>query len=176
MKKGVILYQSKYGATKKYAEWLQEATGFDCIETKKAKISDVEKYDVVILGGGVYASGILGFPFLKKHISRLKGKRVAVFCVGASPYDEKAIEAVRKLNFKDELSGVPLFYCRGAWNKDTMKFLDRKLCDMLIMATENQDPSTYEPWQKALMSTSGKNCDWTDRSYLEALIEFAVSE
>lgn len=29
MKKGVILYRSKYGATKKYASWLEEATGFD---------------------------------------------------------------------------------------------------------------------------------------------------
>ena len=25
---GVILYQSKYGATKRYAEWLSEETGF----------------------------------------------------------------------------------------------------------------------------------------------------
>lgn len=32
---GVILYQSKYGATKGYAEWLSEETGFQCIETKK---------------------------------------------------------------------------------------------------------------------------------------------
>lgn len=35
MAKGIILYQSKYGATKKYAEWLQESTQFDCMETKK---------------------------------------------------------------------------------------------------------------------------------------------
>ena len=32
---GVILYQSKYGATKKYADWLSEETGFPCMETKK---------------------------------------------------------------------------------------------------------------------------------------------
>ncbi len=38
MNNGIILYQSKYGATKKYADWLKEATGFDCIETKKADI------------------------------------------------------------------------------------------------------------------------------------------
>ena len=28
--KGIILYQSKYGATKKYAQWLSERTGFYC--------------------------------------------------------------------------------------------------------------------------------------------------
>ena len=42
---GVVLYQSKYGATKKYAEWISEKTGFPVIETKKAKIGDIKKYD-----------------------------------------------------------------------------------------------------------------------------------
>ena len=36
MSKGIILYQSKYGATKKYVDWLMEATGFNVIETKKS--------------------------------------------------------------------------------------------------------------------------------------------
>ena len=73
MSKGIILYQSKYGATKKYAEWLTELTGFDLVETKKAKASDLGGYDIIILGGGVYASGILGFSFLKKNIKDTGG-------------------------------------------------------------------------------------------------------
>ena len=58
--KGMILYQSKYGATKKYAQWLSEETGFPCVETKQARISDVREYDIILLGGGIYASGIAG--------------------------------------------------------------------------------------------------------------------
>ena len=54
MSKGIILYQSKYGATKKYAQWLKEATGFDCMETQKADIKKVQEYDTIILGGGVF--------------------------------------------------------------------------------------------------------------------------
>ena len=68
MSKGIILYQSKYGATKKYAQWLQEETGFDLQETKLADVKQVREYDTIILGGGVYASGIAGFSFLKKNI------------------------------------------------------------------------------------------------------------
>ena len=33
MGKGIIIYQSKYGATKKYVDWLIKETTFDCIET-----------------------------------------------------------------------------------------------------------------------------------------------
>ncbi len=52
MKKGIIIYQSKYGATKKYVDWLIEETKFDCIETPKVKVKDIEKYNIIILCGG----------------------------------------------------------------------------------------------------------------------------
>ena len=42
MSKGIILFQSKYGATKKYADWLAEMTGYDCAETKNANAVDLK--------------------------------------------------------------------------------------------------------------------------------------
>ena len=175
MSKGIILYQSKYGATKKYADWLVEMTGYDCIETKKAKVADLQDYDVIVLGGGVYASEIAGLGFLKRNISRLVDKKIAVFAVGASPYDETAIMQIRELHFKEGLKDIPLFYCRGAWDEEKMNFGDRTLCKMLQKAVAKQDPATFEPWQKALMCSVGQKCDWTDKKYLEALVSW-VSE
>ena len=49
MSKGIILYQSKYGSTKKYAQWLKEATGFEVMEVKKAKVDTINGYDTVVL-------------------------------------------------------------------------------------------------------------------------------
>ena len=172
MSKGIILYQSKYGATKKYAEWLTEATGFDCIETKKASLNTVQNYDTIILGGGVYASGIAGLSFLKKNITALKEKKIAVFCVGASPYDEKAVQAGYEHNFKDALAGLPCFYCRGAWNEKAMSFGDRTLCKLLQKAVAKKSPAEMELWEQALFSAIGQSCDWTDKKYLEPLLEF----
>ena len=172
MGNGSILYQSKYGATRKYADWLKEETGFDCIETKKATIACVRKYDQVILGGGVYASGISGLQFLKKHVGSLSGKKLAVFAVGASPYDEKALAQMQELHFQDTLKGIPLFYCRGAWDEGKMTFGDRTLCKMLQKAVSKQNPAAYEPWQKALLCAVGQTCDWTDREYLKPLLQY----
>ncbi|MEE3394895.1 MAG: flavodoxin domain-containing protein [Candidatus Onthomonas sp.] len=168
---GVILYQSKYGATKKYASWLSEETGFPAVETKKAKIEEIQLYDVIILGGGIYASGIAGLSFLKKHIGVLKGKKIAVFCVGASPYEEKAVQAVYQHNMKDQLADIPCFYCRGAWDVDAMNLVDRNLCKMLRKAVAKKDPSEYEVWEQALMATGEESCDWTDPKYLEPILE-----
>lgn len=172
MGKGIIIYQSKYGATKKYADWLKEETGYDCIETKKATLSLVQDYDIIVLGGGVYASGIAGFQFLKKNICFLSDKKIAVFAVGASPYDEKAIAQGRELHFKDALSRIPSFYCRGAWDEDKMSFAHRTLCRMLQKAVAKQNPEEYEPWQTALMAARGQKCDWTDKENLQPLLKY----
>ena len=168
---GVILYQSKYGATKRYADWLSEETGFKCIETKKADINEIITYDTIILGGAIYASGIAGLSFLKKNIKKLAGKKIVVFCCGASPYEEKAIQQIREHNMKGDLSDIPLFYCRGAWDLDAMSFKDRTLCKLLRKSVEKKDPSEYELWEKALMEAGDDKCDWTDKKYLDPILE-----
>lgn len=166
------MYQSKYGATKKYAEWLSEEFSCDVVETKNAKVQDIEEYDVIVLGGGIYASGIAGLSFLKKNYGRLKGKKIIVFAVGASPYNDKAMKVVKDHNLKGELAELPCFYCRGAWNEDDMSRIDRTLCNMLEKAVAKKDPTEYEPWETALMEAIGKNCDWTDKNNLKPIIEY----
>lgn len=172
MSSGLILYQSKYGATKKYVNWLVEVTSFDTAETKKASIEEVEKYDTVILAGGIYASGIAGLSFLRKNIKRFKNVKIAVLCVGASPYDKASFDEIYKHNFKEELAGIKCFYARGTWNEDAMTLKDRTLCRMLQKAVAKQNPETYQPWQKALMCAVGQKCDWTDKKYLDEVVRF----
>lgn len=172
MEKGIIVYQSKYGATKKYAEWLQAMTDYHCVETSKAAVNEVAQYETIIFCGGIYASGIAGLSFLKKNIDKLKNKKIAILCVGASPYDEGAFTAIKEHNLTDNLRDIPLFYGRGAWNESKMKFMDRTLCKMLQKSVAKKDPNTYEPWMKALMCAVGQDCDWTDKKYLIPLMDF----
>ena len=142
---GMILYQSKYGATKKYADWLSKETGFECVETKKANINEVEK---------------------------LSEKKLIVFFCCASPYDEAAMKQIRSHNMKDKLSDIPIFYCRGAWDMDSMSFKDRTLCNLLRKAVAKKDPADYEIWEKAIMEAGENNCDWTDMKYIEPILEY----
>ena len=151
---------------------MSEETGFDCVETKTAKLSQLKDYDTIILGGGIYASGIAGLSFLKKNISYLEEKKIAVFCCGASPYDEEAFQEIKNHNMKGELSNIPCFYCRGAWDMEAMSFKDRTLCNMLRKAVSKKSPDEYEIWEAALMAAGDDKCDWTDKNYLKPIIEF----
>lgn len=75
------------------------------------------------------------------------------------------------MHFKDAMSEIPLFYCRGAWDEDKMSFGHRTLCRMLQKAVAKQNPEEYEPWQRALMEARGQKCDWTDKRNLEPLLQ-----
>lgn len=172
MGKGVIIYQSKYGATKKYVDWIYKETNFDLVETHKATLTKISQYETIILCGGIYASGIAGLSFLKKNIAKINGKKIVVFCVWASPYDENALCEIKEHNFKGQLEEIPLFYGRGAWNEDSMTLKDKTLCKLLQKAIGKKDPNTYEPWMKALMCAVDQKCDWTDDKYLKSLLEY----
>ena len=169
--KGIILYSSKYGATKRYAEWLAEETGFDCIETERARIEQVKRYDTILLGGGVYASGIAGLSFLKKNIAQLHRKKIIVFCDGASPYEEKTFRQIVAYNMKGPLSGFPCFYCRGALDFDHLDIIDKSIYRILQEDALHKKPEEYDAWEKAMMDAGSDKQDWTDRSYIAPILK-----
>ena len=168
----LILYRSKYGATKRYAELLKEEIDCNVFDVKDFRKSDLKNYDRIIFAGAIYASGISGLNFLRQNYKDLRDKKTAVFCVGASPLDETALSGIKEHNLKGELKNIPLFYGRGAWDEESMTFKDRTLCKMLQKMVSKQDPESCEPWMKALLSAVGQKCDWTDRKYLIPLIEY----
>ena len=182
MNKILVIYKSKYGSTKKYVDMLKaelenrdEGRGksvCDIVAVEQFDKALLENYNTVIVAGAVYASGISGLNVLKKNWDVMKDKKTAVFCVGASPYDEKAIREVKDNNLKGELKDIPLFYGRGAWDESRMTFKDRTLCRLLQKMVAKQNPEECEPWIKALLSAVGQKCDWTDRKYLLPLFEY----
>ena len=128
-----------------------------------------ESFDIPII---IYSHGWGSDRNLYLTTKVLKDKKLVVFAVGASPFDEKAMNALKLHNFKNEIASIPCFYCRGAWNEDAMTFKDKTLCNMLKMAVSKKDPSTYEPWEGALMEAIGSNFDWTDKGNLMPILEY----
>lgn len=168
---GIIIYKSKYGSTRKYAEWLKEATGFEMAEAGKIKIGEVAKYDTIIYGGGIYAGGITGISFLKKNIEKLKGKKIVAFCCGAFPSDADFIKELKERNLSGELSDIPLYYCRGAFDLANMHFADKMLCKMLIKSIEKKDPKERDERDEGFLELARTSCDWTDKSYIGPILE-----
>jgi flavodoxin len=56
--KTLVVYKSKTGYTKKYAEWIAEELSADILEVSKVNINILASYDTVIFGGSLHAVGI----------------------------------------------------------------------------------------------------------------------
>lgn len=182
MNQTLVLYKSKYGASKTYAEILQKLlndSGSSCDVRPIDSCGDIsfDDYGQIVFAGGIYASGIAGIRQFEKQCAGLHGKRLAVLCVGASPFDPKALEEIRsRCLSKDGLQDVPLFYARGAWDESRMTFKDRTLCSMLLKAVEKKDPAQCDPWMLELLQARGQVRDWTDESFLQPLATYILQQ
>ena len=84
--KTLILYKSKTGSTKKYAEWLQdEFPKFDLSSSSRFKMNKLAKYQRVLLFSWTEGGYIKIRPFLEKNWDKLKRKSVYLIAVGVFP-------------------------------------------------------------------------------------------
>ena len=116
MRKTIVVYRSKSGFTKKYAELIAKETGADIAEGK-VRLSRLQLYDTVVFGGGLYISGIGGAGFIQRCIDALSGKRIIVFAQGASPLREGIEDEIRDKNFSaEQQSKIQFFLLRGGFD------------------------------------------------------------
>lgn len=169
--KGLILYYSKTGFTKRYATWLQEDLGWDCLPFEERAQVELSQYDGVVFGSSLRAGSIRKLSWLKKQLPRLSGKRVAVFFTGAMGPDEKAIAQCVEKNFtREELSQVQPFYLWGGMNYESMAGLDKWMMSVFRKMLASKKNPTQEDKLAAQMVAA--SFDKADRKYLAPLEEY----
>ena len=87
---GTIVYSSKYGATRQYAEWLAADTKLPVVKIGESTIQEISNDDFVVIGTPVYFSKFLVRKWLNRHAKRLQGKKIFVFVVNAAASGEQA--------------------------------------------------------------------------------------
>lgn len=110
----LLIYRSKYGSAKAYAEMAAERLGGLACTEQQATEQTLGQARCLALFGSLYAGGLSIAPFMKKHAALLGQKRAAVFAVGATPPGPDVLEAVRA-RLPKAVQTLPLFYGRGAW-------------------------------------------------------------
>lgn len=170
--KAVVVYCTRYGSTKRYADWIAEEIHADLFEGTKVKAADLLNYDVVIFGGALYAVGILGFDLISKNYDQLKDKKVIVFSVGASPAYPKAIQAVKDSNFTDQMKKkVPLFHVRGAFNYKSLNFTDKLMMFLLKKKIQFKKPEQRDADEIGLLASFKRPTDWTNKKSILPVLD-----
>ena len=173
----VVIYKTKYGSTKTYAEWIAEELGCEALDAKNVKIEDLEKYDTIIYGGGLYAEVIAGVILITKNLDKLEGKKIVVFSTGITPlkYREYYDKLVIEKNFKPEmLEKIKVYNFMGKMILDELSPVHRaalKTLKQIMQAKKN--PTEME---KLLVELCDANGDFTDKNAIKELIEYVNEE
>jgi len=168
--KTVVVYRSTTGFTKNYATWLSEELQCDLLQGKKTKVSDLIKYDTIIYGGGLYASGINGAKLITKNLGLLKGKKLVIFSVGASPVREETTQELRKANIPAEYDSlIKFFYLRGGFDYTRLNPLMKLLMNLKKLQVKMS--KSNDPDAKGFLASYEKPLDFTNKKYLKPIIE-----
>ena len=171
--KTIVIYKSKYGSTKNYAQWIAEDLGCEAVDAKKIKADDLEKYDCIVYGGGLYGEVINGVHLITKNAEKLKEKKIAIFSTGITPLDCRGYydDYVIKKNFKNGIPGnIKVFNFLGKMKLDELSAVHRTALKTLkkIMSSK-ENPSEME---KLLVELCDADGDFSDRNAIKELINY----
>lgn len=172
--KTIVIYKTKYGSTKTYAEWISEELHAEMREASTVKPAELMEYDTIIYGGGLYAEVIAGVSLITKNIEKLQDKKLIVYTTGITPpacreYYEK--EVVEK-NFKNGMySKIKMFNFPGKMVLSELTVVHRTAIKTLKkIMSDKKDPTDME---KLLITLCDADGDFSDKSCIRELVAYA---
>ena len=127
MKDIAVVYATKYGHTKQYAEWLKEETGADIFAAASFTSTKALEYKAVVFAGGVYGDKILIMDWLKKNLGQVNVNKMIVAAV--SWYCNDSEEAKARLiteNYPEQFKNVvPLIVINSGIDKKKTSVMDK---------------------------------------------------
>lgn len=168
MRRIAVVYKSKYGSTKKYAEWIAEETGADLFNVDTCKGSDLSDYDTIVFGGCIHAGGLQGIEFLRKNMNTFCVKDVFAFAVGLNVDSIEARQECREINFVKQLKDIPCYFMHGAYDPAVVKGMDKAIMGLLKRLMDNSNPELKEA------VTNG--ADYVDRAEIKYIVDALKEE
>lgn len=173
--KTLVVYKSKSGFTKKYAEWIGKSLGAEIREASEVTVEALSAYDTLIYGGGLYAAGINGVKLITKNLERLKDKKIVVFATGASAPAEKVTNDILSANFSPaQLKQIRFFYLQGGFNYNKLTPFFKAV--MSLMKWSLKKKKNLAPDEQGMLDAFDHPVDFTDQKNIKELISYVTSK
>ena len=171
--KTIVIYNSKTGFTKRYAEWIVKAAGAECLPLSDAKKKDLSPYEAIIFGSWACAGGISKIGWFKQNAGRWPDKKLIAFCVGASPAENPEASVALKQNFSDaERKKIKAFYCPGGFNYEKMSAPSRLMMKMFRKSLDAKKEKTEA--ESVMIQMISSSYDISDEKYIEPILQYLL--
>lgn len=169
----IIIYGSKYGSTRRYAEKLSEKTGISAVSCKE--VSELSCWETIVYMGALYAGGVMGLAKTLRHFSLGKGQKLIIVTVGLSdPEDAQTVNNIQtslQTQLPTEVvSQAKIFHLRGGIDYRRLSPGHRTVMALLHQALRRIPDEKQSAENRALLETYGKHVDFTDFNALEPII------
>ena len=169
--KAIVIYKTKYGSTKTYAQWIAEELGCDAVDAKGVKAEDLDEYDTIIYGGGLYAEVINGVVLITKNFDKFSDKRIFIYTTGITPleYREYYDKLVLQKNFKPHmLEKIKVYNFLGKMITEELSLVHRTaLKSLKKLMSGKENPTEME---QLLVKLCDASEDFTDKSAIADLL------
>lgn len=172
--KAIILYGSRYGSARRYAEELSEQTGIPTADYKNAPpLSDK---NVIVYLGGLYAGGLPGLVKTFRGVSLRNLQRLIIATVGLSdpqePENRKNIlHSLQKQLPNALLDKTNIFHLRGSIDYTKLRLAHRTMMALLYRSLQKKPAEEWSAEDRALAETYGRKADFVDFSTLRPIIK-----
>ena len=177
MDKTLVVYSSKYGHTKKYAQWLAEELGADICRGKELDSNVLANYPTILFGSSLYAGKNEAALLIVKHFEQLRDKKLVLFTCGlADVYNETNIiainRALEKVLTTEIREKIRIFHVRGGIDYENLSIKHKIMMKMLHsqVLKKREDERTDE--ERELLATYGQKIDLSDRKMLEPIVDY----
>lgn len=171
MKSILLVYKTKTGFTKKYADWIAKEVSCQLVPLDQVNKVDMNNYDIIIYGAGIHASRIEGLNEFNNKVAKLSGKTIVVFATGAAPNSDEIVSKIIADNFlESELKKIEFFYFQSGINYEDMGLLDKTIMKIYSKALElkNNKSEIEDGTSKAI----SKSYDHSSREYIKPMVEY----
>lgn len=172
--KVLVVYKSKTGFARKYAEIIGREVKADVLELDKTPVSKMSEYDAIVYGAGLYAGLINGLKKAKEMFAQSTAGKFIIFATGATPNEAKdVIDEVWKNNLSEnELDAIPHFYMQGGLCYEKMGFFSKSLMKMMAKTLEKQHGINSDDSSQG-MSLRG-SYDISSKEYTKEIVKYLL--
>jgi len=164
----LLIYKSKTGFTKKYANWISEEIDCEVVNISNIHNVNFKDYDLIIYGSRIHAGRIDGLDRIKKF--NLENKLI-IFATGATPKETASIQEVWKNNLSEkQLKSIKCFYIPAGLNYEKMGFLDKIMMKIFTFILEKKQNKSIE--ELGMQNSIKKSYDISDKSRINSLVEY----
>ena len=176
----LVTYASKYGTTKRYAQWIAEDLACDLRDSREVNAELLKSYDILIHGGGLYAGGLSGIQTIVKNYDAISNKRIILFSCGlADPEDPENVAHIEagleKVLTPEMREKIRQFHLRGGIDYSRLGLTHKAMMAMLrtVMLKKGYDNLRSE--DQMMLDTYGSTVDFTNRESLVPLLSYVRS-